>query len=312
MFLPSHIGPTAPPVDFGHVFDVPRLRKTLNIPILEWHEVKDRDSEEIDEIGCWNTWAAVAESEDQPRHSFVPDHLKLAPKSIKVPSWDGDTHSYFWSLAALAFPETREANLVPPHESPDHHVLLPPDEQMLCYDYMYYVCANEPFEMGVDYSPAWRFVGKYLHWSPRIEKLAYQYVRQTLGTPEDEPTPPASIVSTFQNTHIHSCLCIQWIAIHVRRARRVDEVKTELLQRKGISVEHVIMTSDERDTVWWDDVKGKGWYPIFIDAAIQSLGVGFVGTDQSTMSMVARRRVESWTDGAVRIFKWGEPNADDH
>ncbi|KAG6890004.1 hypothetical protein C0995_012964 [Termitomyces sp. Mi166 len=289
MFIPSHIGAAVPPVDFGLVFDVPRLRKTLNISVLEWHEVKNRSSEDIDEIGCWNTWETVQKSSDEPRHSPVPDHLKLDISYTKAPSWikviphlDGDVHSFFWSLAALAFPEARAENLVPPRESPNRHVLLPPDEQMLCYDYLYYVCAN------------------------------------------------------------------QWIAIHVRRgdfgvfcpdgptgcyasldviARRVDEVKIELLQRKGISVEHVIMTSDERDKAWWEEVKGKGWYgvdhsqtadllgpwyPIFIDAGIQSLGDGFVGTDKSTMSMLARRRVESWTDGAVRIFKWGEPNSDDH
>ncbi|KAH0591053.1 hypothetical protein H2248_001162 [Termitomyces sp. 'cryptogamus'] len=335
MFIPSHVQ-AAPNVDFGLVFDVPRLRKALNIPVLEWHEVKDRNSEEVDEIGCWNTWEAVKESEDHPRQSRVTDHLKLDISYTKAPSWikvipkyEHDQHSYFWSLAALAFPETRAANLVPPRESPDHHVLLPPDEQMLCYDYMYYVCANQPYEMEFDYSPAWRFVGQHLHWSPRIEQLAYQYVRRTLGTLEDETIPP-------------------WIAIHVRRgdfevycsdgpigcyasldviARRVDEVKAELLQRKGISVDHIIMTSDERDTAWWDEVKGKGWYavdhsqtadllgpwfPVFIDAAIQSLGAGFVGTDGSTMSMIARRRVESWTDGAVRIFKWGQPDSDDH
>lgn len=183
--------------------------------------------------------------------------------------------------------------------------------------------------MEFDYSPAWRFVGQYLYWTSTIEKLANQYVRLAIGTAEDQPTPP-------------------WIAIHVRRgdfevfctegttgcyaslpviARRVEEVKAELLHRKGISVDHVIMTSDERNATWWEDVKAQGWYgvdhsqtadllgpwyPVFIDAAIQSLGAGFVGTDKSTMSMLARRRVESWSDGASRIFKWGKPNSDDH
>ncbi|KAG6837668.1 hypothetical protein H0H93_004944 [Arthromyces matolae] len=336
MFIPSHIGPTVPPVDFGVVFDVPRLRKALNIPILEWHEVKDRNSEEVDDIGCWNTWEAVQKAEAFPRRSFVPELLKLDISYTKAPSWikvipyfEHDAHAFFWSLAALAFPETRAANLVPPLESPAHHALLPPDEQLLCYDYLYFVCANQPYEMEFDYSPAWRFVGQHLFWSPSIEQLAYQYVRRAVGAPEDGPTP-------------------LWIAIHVRRGdfqvfcpdgpegcyasldvigRRVDEVKVELFQRKGINVEHVIMTSDERDETWWNDVRSRGWkavdhsqtaqslgtwYPIFIDAAIQSLGAGFVGTDRSTMSMLARRRVESWSDGAVRIFKWGKADSDDH
>jgi hypothetical protein len=53
-------------------------------------------------------------------------------------------------------------------------------------------------------------------------------------------------------------------------------------------------------------------YPLFIDAVIQSNGAGFVGTQGSTMTTVARRRVESWRGGPTRVVKWGSPNADDH
>lgn len=49
-----------------------------------------------------------------------------------------------------------------------------------------------------------------------------------------------------------------------------------------------------------------------IDAVIQAGGAGFVGTDRSTMTIMARRRVQSWRDGAVRIVKWGRPESDDH
>ena len=49
-----------------------------------------------------------------------------------------------------------------------------------------------------------------------------------------------------------------------------------------------------------------------IDAVIQSGGVGFLGTDRSTMSTLARRRVQSWHNGVVRTVKWGEKGADDH
>lgn len=39
-FIPSHIGGHVPPIPFGEVFDVPRLRKELGKPVLEWREVK--------------------------------------------------------------------------------------------------------------------------------------------------------------------------------------------------------------------------------------------------------------------------------
>jgi hypothetical protein len=53
-------------------------------------------------------------------------------------------------------------------------------------------------------------------------------------------------------------------------------------------------------------------HPVFIDAIIQSNGAGFVGTLRSTMSTLARRRVQSWRDGAIRTISWGWPGADDH
>jgi hypothetical protein len=42
-------------------------------------------------------------------------------------------------------------------------------------------------------------------------------------------------------------------------ARRVKEVKDELVLRKGIVVDHVIMTSDEEDATWWEGVVKLGW-----------------------------------------------------
>lgn len=81
MFTPSHIGDTVPPIDFGLVFDVPRLRTALQMPVLEWHEVKARHSEAVDELGCWNTWQAVQDREAYPRRSHVVTHLKLGKTS---------------------------------------------------------------------------------------------------------------------------------------------------------------------------------------------------------------------------------------
>ena len=76
----------------------------------------------------------------------------------------------------------------------------------------------------------------------------------------------------------------QYIAIHIRHgdfgtlcgqtplnecfapisviARRVEEVKKELQERKGIAVSNVIMTSDERDASWWEQVKAQGWHSV--------------------------------------------------
>lgn len=44
---------------------------------------------------------------------------------------------------------------------------------------------------------------------------------------------------------------------------------------------------------------------MFLDAIVQSLGAGFVGTDRSTMSLIAERRVRDWYNGPTREVQWG-------
>jgi hypothetical protein len=110
-------------------------------------------------------------------------------------------------------------------------------------------------------------------------------------------------------------------------ARRVEEVREELQRARGIEVQRVVLTSDETNAMWWGEVAAYGWHridhsttvathsawhPVLIDAAIQSASIGFVGTDLSTVSLMADLRVKAWQDGVVRSVKWGKLGADDH
>ncbi|KZS96052.1 hypothetical protein SISNIDRAFT_451729 [Sistotremastrum niveocremeum HHB9708] len=133
-------------------------------------------------------------------------------------------------------------------------------------------------------------------------------------------------------------------------ARRVDEIR-QSLKKKGFADTDkipVLISSDEphvtattssfvdnkplppgTSEAWWEGVKALGWhwvdhdamgteskhgiwYPSLLDACIQSLGVGFVGTDRSTMSLLAARRVQDWVDGPFAMVKWGRPDSDAH
>ena len=72
----------------------------------------------------------------------------------------------------------------------------------------------------------------------------------------------------------------QYISLHIRRADfavwcqlpveecfpplsayvdAVQAVRDELLETRGLSVEHVIVTSDERDPDWWQEIAAVGW-----------------------------------------------------
>ncbi|KAK6977694.1 hypothetical protein R3P38DRAFT_2666128 [Favolaschia claudopus] len=368
-FTPTHVSYKSPnpvpPIDFGVMFDVPRLSKALGIPILEWWQVKvraypnlvalrlydtqDKNSTTLDSLGCWSIWKGVRPTHKDPHPSTAPGILHLVltflsdiswttpPSWIKLVKEDpNEPHAKFTSLMALSFPDMRKKNLRTPTPSPRLKLSLPPDEQLMCLDHMYWVANVVPHEYMEEFSTGWRLVGKHLHWNPRVEALAREYTRQSLGLLENEAIPPISLT--------------QYIAVHVRHgdfgawctrplnecfaplsayALRVDEVKEELKTKKGISVEHVILTSDETDGAFWEEAKGFGWhrvdhdrgrtiekygrwYPLILDAAIQSGGVGMVGSKLSTVSLIAAHRVRAWQGGVVRIVKWGKPGADDH
>ncbi|KAF7971400.1 hypothetical protein HWV62_21242 [Athelia sp. TMB] len=336
-FVPSHIGGDAGSIAFGEVFNTTRLGELIGIPVIEWQDVKQPGSDYDDEIGCWDVWQSTQYSEDYPRRSGVPDALNLDISYTKTPEWVklipgeiNDKHATFWALASLGFPNVRNRELVPPRPSDKHGVMLPPDEHMLCYDYLYYVCAQNPFEYGYDYSPAWRFAAQHMHWTNWLEELSEWYVRQALKIEIGAPTPP--YISIHVRHHDFQVYCedlplADCFAPISAIARRVQEVKEELLLKQGLDVKHIIMTSDEDDPAWWAEVYAQGWkapdhsktateygrwYPVLVDAVIQSNGRGFVGTDRSTMSEMAKRRSESWHNGVTRMVRWGHIGADDH
>ncbi|KAJ7623652.1 hypothetical protein FB45DRAFT_837988 [Roridomyces roridus] len=338
-FTPTHVGlGLAPTLLFGEVFDIPRLQRALGLPILEWHQVKDIEKETVDSLGCWSVWKAVQTFNREPHATSFPSRFKLDVSYTTPPRWvamapedDDDKHASFWSLASLAFPETRsQIRLEIPTISPLLNQTLPPDEQMLCLDYLYYVGVKNRHEWESDWSPAWRFVGQHMHWTPKIVELADSYVREALLVGPNKPTPPYISVHVRHGDFAELCkgVAIKYCFAPMSAiARRVEEVQNELFETHGIMVDKVIVTSDEEDQAWWKDVTEREWarpnhsrtvelhglwYPTLIDSAIHSGAIGFVGTDQSTVSIIARKRVTTWNGGVTRTVKWGKENADDH
>lgn len=76
-FTPSHIGGDAGDVLFSEVFDIEYLSKTIGVPVLEWREVKNSSSQEIEDIGCWSVWQAVQTRESEPRITNALSHQGL-------------------------------------------------------------------------------------------------------------------------------------------------------------------------------------------------------------------------------------------
>lgn len=64
-------------IHFSEVFDIDHLSRATGIPILEWHEVKNPSSQEIEDIGCWSVWQAVQTRESAPRYGNALGHQGL-------------------------------------------------------------------------------------------------------------------------------------------------------------------------------------------------------------------------------------------
>ncbi|KAJ7512366.1 hypothetical protein B0H11DRAFT_2151873 [Mycena galericulata] len=328
-FTPRHLQPSSSELDFGEIFDIPGLQEAINLPILQWSQVKY-----IDELGCWNV-------QNTMRHTSGLYHGP--PSSLNIGSFPSNSanihwHRRFihnaarvdsislraqrppiptcpalrnWALASLAFNDTRTWSLQEPELSPAHRVSLPPDKH-LCYDMLYYTGAHQVFEYAIDLSPMWRFVGQHLHWTSKLQQVAESYFRKTLGIAADAPIPPYISVHA-RRTDFEASLQI-WCNELSAIVRHVDEVKAELLTRKEVQVDRVIITSDEEDSGWWDEVRQLGWSRPDHSQTIERYGPCQCGirTDRSTFSILSLRRVRSWHDGATRMVLWGRPGADDH
>lgn len=270
---PSHLPEEAGYPPFSEVFDIPRLSQSANIPIIEWQDLKQLNSTHEDQLGCWSIWATVAQNDadKRPRGNRLENKLALdvaytpVPRStVMLPEYPNDPHTRFGDVAALAFPDgRREAHLpaTAPFPAPHSGATTLPDEQMACFDFPYYLGDWKNFEFFYDYSPAWRFVGTHAHWTPRIEQLAVDLIRETLHVPEGEPTPPFVSIHVRHGdfkTYCDAGSADCFASIEIYRSA-VEEVKAELRETKGVEVEHVLVTSDETDVAWWQTVREAGW-----------------------------------------------------
>jgi hypothetical protein len=76
-FAPLHIGRDEESLFLGDVFDLPALTRSLNLPVIDWKDVKkyDPDSDSnFEDLGCWSTHAVTIE---RPIYSGMEDRLGI-------------------------------------------------------------------------------------------------------------------------------------------------------------------------------------------------------------------------------------------
>ena len=168
-----------------------------------------------------------------------------------------------------------------------------PDEQVACFDMMYYTAANRPYEWWRSWSPAWNIVGKYARWAAPLRSRARSAVAKALGIdPRDLMRPSIGDAdydeggrvddhTTFEEWDERDRILHPFIVVHTRHGDFGDQcsdkvecfptldvlgdavkhVQEELRRQKGIQVRDgdVIVTSDETKNEWWDQVRARGW-----------------------------------------------------
>ena len=147
-FKPAHISSSAGRPAFSEVFDVPRMSRLIpgGLPIVDWYEVKEKESNYTDELGCWSAWA-TPRPDSGPRNGIIPRILHIDVSYTPVPrntkllqSLPNELHIRHTALAALTFPDGRSQAHLPeqaPFPGKNGHTRLP-DERLACFDFLYY------------------------------------------------------------------------------------------------------------------------------------------------------------------------------
>ncbi|KAG8907820.1 hypothetical protein FRB99_001993 [Tulasnella sp. 403] len=333
--------------NLSEVFDIDRLSRSIDWPVLEWAQVKKArygqpfryeplEGQVTDKIGCWSTrqvrkgvGPARGESE-----KFLNLDISFTPIPTKFAIPNTMNWYSFWGLADLLYPLGRSEALALPDGKPgpsDSKTVLPPDEHVSCFDDLFYAVAVRAYEWGKEVSPAWRYVGVYLHFTERVERLAMEMLKRVIGGAEGEPIPPYIALHIRRSDFEGRCAgwkvedheqCFPPLSVY---DRHVQEVREKLRAKYGDDDPrgnplYVVATSDEKNPQWWERVKQMGWlfidhgaektskrlgkwYPSIVDSVVQSNSIGFVGTDGSTFSMVSALRVRDWHGGVSSMVR---------
>ncbi|KAF5321848.1 hypothetical protein D9619_001468 [Psilocybe cf. subviscida] len=341
-----HINKEAGVVPFGDIFDLDTLRQNLRTPVLEWRDVKNLtfpaggdpySTSEVEPLGCWSTTPEVAtepiHAENVVRHLGVDASYTRVPEPVRYqPGNKFDEHVVLPRLAAVVYPRNP---LIDTDQLKDmtvsprgHH--RRPDKHLTCLDSMYYsTSGSDMFEWRFSWSPVWRTIGRNLAFTPRMQHLGKQYLLNMFGdeTRDDDIAPFIALHlrrGDFRN------LCPKVDGEHVDCApepstyrKYVEEMQKSLQDERNITAMRVVLMSDEQSPSFWTQVKEAGWFTVdhekentlaihgewylpIIETAMLSYAVGFIGTHDSTFSLVAARRVEDWNNGIARITKWDE------
>ena len=191
-------------ITFGEVFNLTTLRESLRLPILEWVEVKSlrkpvsiqfQPGNILEKVGCWcarPNGKGPVWSQDVPTNlGLDPSYHQIAKDVFHAPPVDD------WislnELSQFIWPKTPRdgggpKKLMAPSRAFKHELM--PDEQLACFDMLYFATVSERLSEWQDpWSPMWRFVGQHIRFSDKVMTLAKKYLVKAFNV-EEESIPP--------------------------------------------------------------------------------------------------------------------------
>jgi hypothetical protein len=81
---PGHLDGSAGSMAFGQVFDLPRLSRAIQHPLVEWYDLKNVSEQHVDRISCWSVWMSAWETPREPTGSWSYSTLHLGEQPCFV------------------------------------------------------------------------------------------------------------------------------------------------------------------------------------------------------------------------------------
>ncbi|RXW14500.1 hypothetical protein EST38_g11355 [Candolleomyces aberdarensis] len=337
----AHITYNAGLLRFGSVFNLTTLRSALRRPVLEWSDVKTFDingtfTEEMDHnkptdpnIEYFGCWSVVSRQSDGPGLvQGIENTLKIDMSFTRVPEFTyflNDRNNPFTTFSALSalivpkygwFNDGPQKDKWPPTMRPSRSgKTLHPDEQLACFDFMYYVTSGvQEMEFEKRWSHTWHTVGKHLRFTEPLVDLAQEYIRRVMKV---EEIPQMIAVHIRRGDFKFPCEEGETPPCYIPLPKYRDAVlkmQAQLLKNHNVNASRVLVASDETAPEFWQQITDYGWdyfnhtaertaerhdewYPLLIDKVALSMGAGFVGTIASTFSFLNAWRVEDWNGG---------------
>lgn len=270
-------------------------------------------------MSCW-TWVSDLAKEQPLKNSAIEIKYWPTPDYVSPDNvWYAEAT---WpALVRLSNSSQTEyiAALKDRPDRPEFSKIPPPNEDLLCFDKLFYVIPEKMMPGGryiteelsaVD--PIWTEVATHVHFTPRIEKIT------------DESMVKLKITKPFIGVHMRRGDFEGWGRTKMNGTESLEDYRSVVermkvdVAKKGYKKVDVVFMTDSEDPQFIGLAQKQGWIysdhtmlgtvkicgswcPAILDSSILSRAIGFVGTATSTFSHLAARRVETWNKGVSHI-----------